>query len=54
MLQGTHYGLTISGETIAIDSGTIVPGTCPDFYESDLAFGAASSWTDLLVEWFGK
>lgn len=54
VLQGTHYGLTISGETIAIDGNNFVPGTCPDFYESDLAFGAASVWTDLLVEWFGE
>lgn len=54
VLQGTHYGLTISGETIAIDGNNFVPGTCPDFYESDLAFGADSLWTDLLVEWFGK
>lgn len=54
VLQGTHYGLTISGEAIAIDGNNFVPGTCPDFYESDLAFGAASVWTDLLVEWFGE
>lgn len=54
VLQGTHYGLTISGETIAIDGNNFVPGTCPDFYGSDLAFGAASVWTDLLVEWFGE
>ena len=54
VLQGSHYGLTISGETIAIDGNNFVSGTCPDFYESDLAFGAASVWTDLLVEWFGE
>lgn len=54
VLQGTHYGLTISGETIAIDGNNFVPGTCPDFYESDLVFGADSVWTDLLVEWFGE
>ena len=53
-LQGTHYGLVISGETIAIDGGDIVPGSCPDFYETDLAFGTYSAWTELLVEWFGN
>ena len=53
-LGGTHYGLVISGETIAVDGGNIVPGSCPDFYETDLAFGKDSAWTELLVEWFGN
>lgn len=53
-LKGTHYGLVISGETIAVDGGDIVPGSCPDFYETDLAFGNDSAWTELLVEWFGN
>ena len=53
-LGGSYYGLTISGETIAVNGGNIVAGTCPDFYKDDLAFGADSSWADLLVEWFGK
>lgn len=53
-LGGSHYGLVISGETIAIDGGDIVPGSCPDFYETDLAFGKDSAWTELLVEWFGN
>lgn len=52
--ETSHYGLTISGEAIAIDGNNFVPGTCPDFYESDLVFGADSVWTDLLVEWFGE
>ena len=47
-------GLVISGETIAVDGGNIVPGSCPDFYETDLAFGKDSAWTELLVEWFGN
>ena len=51
---GSHYGLVISGETIAIDGGNIVPGSCPDFYETDLAFGKDSAWTQLLKEWFGE
>ena len=53
-LGGSHYGLVISGETIAVDGGKIVPGSCPDFYETDLAFGTDSAWTELLVEWFGN
>ena len=53
-LKGTHYGLVISGETIALDGGVIVDGSCPDFYETDLAFGEDSAWTELLVEWFGN
>lgn len=51
---GTHYGLTISGETIAIEGESLTDGTCPDFYKTDLAFGADSAWADLLVEWFGE
>lgn len=54
VLGGSHYGLVISGETIAVDGGNIVPGSCPDFYETDLAFGKDSAWTELLVEWFGN
>ena len=54
VLGGSHYGLVISGETIAVDGSNIVPGSCPDFYETDLAFGKDSAWTELLVEWFGN
>jgi hypothetical protein len=54
VLGGSHYGLVISGETIAVDGGNLVPGSCPDFYGTDLAFGKDSAWTELLVEWFGN
>ena len=54
VLGGSHYGLVISGETIAVDGENLVPGSCPDFYGTDLAFGKDSAWTELLVEWFGN
>lgn len=54
VLGGSHYGLVISGEAIAVDGGNIAPGSCPDFYETDLVFGKDSAWTELLVEWFGN
>ncbi len=48
------FGLMISGETINISGGYIIPGSIPSFYETDLAFGAVSSWSDLLIEMFGN
>lgn len=55
-LGGTHYGLTISGRSVFYDGKDIdiQKGNCPDFYRTDLAFGADSAWTDLLVEFFGE
>lgn len=48
------FGLMICGETIHNNGGTIMPGTIPSFYKTDLAFGHESSWADLLTEWFGE
>ena len=38
VLKGSHYGLTISGETVAYDGETLIPGKCPSFYKKDLKF----------------
>ncbi|AEE17814.1 clostripain-related cysteine peptidase [Treponema brennaborense] len=48
------FGLTISGETVNINGSSIQPGVIPSFYKEDLAFGAESSWADLLAVWFGS
>lgn len=53
VLNGSHYGLTISGETVADDGETLISGKCPSFYKEELKFGEESAWSDLLIEWFG-
>lgn len=48
------YGLSIAGYGIAVNAGSIVKGTVPDWYKTDLAFGADSKWGDLLAYWFNN
>jgi hypothetical protein len=51
----SHYlGLAICGANIAINGNTLTTGTSPNFYKTDLAFGATSKWGDLLEYWFGR
>ena len=47
-----HYGLTIAGYGLAVNAGKLVKGSRPDWYTTDLAFGADSKWGDLLAYWF--
>ena len=47
-----HYGLTIAGYGLAANAGKLVKGSRPDWYTTDLAFGADSKWGDLLAYWF--
>lgn len=49
-----HYGLTVAGYGIAFNAGYIVKGTVPNWYKTDLAFGADSKWGDLLAYWFNN
>ncbi len=52
-LYSNYYGLNVCGETIKIDANQIVPGNYPDFYATDLKFGAdCSNWDALLKLWF--
>lgn len=48
------YGLSIAGYGIAVNAGSIVKGTVPDWYKTALAFGADSKWGDLLAYWFNN
>ena len=49
-----HYlGLSICGANIATNGTSLVQGTAPGFYKTDLAFGTDSKWGDLLIHWFG-
>lgn len=48
------YGLSIAGYGIAVNAGRLVKGTVPDWYKTDLAFGADSKWGDLLELWFNN
>jgi len=56
MYSKSCYGLTVSGELVAgVISGenfTLTHGTKPDFYDTDLAFGAMSKWGQLLNAMF--
>ncbi|MBP5251266.1 MAG: hypothetical protein J6Z17_02515, partial [Treponema sp.] len=52
-LYSNYYGLNVCGETIKIDANQIVAGNYPDFYATDLNFGAdCSNWDALLKLWF--
>ncbi len=48
-----YYGLTIAGAYIATNGENLIQGTAPNWYKTDLAFGADSAWGDLLEYWFG-
>lgn len=48
------YGLSIAGYGIAVNAGSLVKGTVPSWYKTDLAFGADSKWGDLLEHWFNN